>query len=64
MVIMNRNKWLWIFVILAIINVIFTGILAILGTNYEYNPFYVNIIRAPLLIAAFIALVIAIFAKK
>lgn len=64
MVSMNRNKWLWIFVILSIINVISTGILATVGIHYVYDSFYVNIIRSPLIIAAFIALILAIFAKK
>lgn len=59
---MKRNKWLWIFVIFLILNLIFFSI-----TMYnvlEIEILYVNIIRALLVILAVIALIQALLTKK
>lgn len=59
---MDRNKWLWVFVIFSILNLIFFAI-----TMYnvlEIEILYVNIVRALLVILALIALVQAFLSKK
>jgi len=62
MVSMNRNKWLWIFVTFMILNLLFAAITAL--NVVEIESIYANIIRAPLVLIAIAALVLALIAKK
>ena len=62
MVNMNRNKWLWVFVILMILNLIFAALTAIDIVKIE--SLYINLIRAPLSLFAVVALVLALLSKK
>ena len=59
---MNRNKWLWVFVVLMILNLLFFAITVL--NIVEIESIYVNIIRTPLAILAIAALVLVFIAKK
>jgi len=59
---MNRNKWLWVFVVLMILNLIFAAITVL--NIVEVESLYINLIRAPLSLFAVIALVLAFLSKK
>ena len=59
---MDRHKWIWIFVVAMILNLLFAAITAL--DIVEIESIYVNLIRAPLGLLAIAALVLALIAKK
>ena len=59
---MNRHKWIWLFVMLMILNLLFAAITAV--NIVEIESIYINIIRAPLMLLAIASLVLALIAKK
>jgi len=59
---MDRNEWLWIFAIFAVLSLIVVAITMYI--DLEIEILYINIIRGVLGILALIALVMAFLTKK
>jgi len=59
---MDRHRWIWLFIILMILNLLFAAITAV--NIVEIESIYINIIRAPLMLLAIASLVLALIAKK
>ena len=59
---MDRHRWIWLFIILMILNLLFAAITAV--NIVEIESIYINIIRAPLMLLAIASLVLAFIAKK
>ena len=59
---MDRHKWIWLFIILMILNLLFAAITAV--NIVEIESIYINIIRASLMLLAIASLVLALIAKK